>query len=41
MGDQLMNDCFAVYIERNVVCKIDNENVTQRFQNMKHRKKQL
>ena len=41
MGDQLMNDFLVVYIERNVVCKIDNENVMQRFQNMKHRKKQL
>ena len=30
-----MNDCLAVYIEINVACKIENENIMQRFQNMK------
>ena len=35
MGDQWMNDCLIVYIEKDVVCSIDNETIMQRFQNMK------
>ena len=35
MGDQSMNDCLIVYIERDVICRIDNETIMQRFQNMK------
>ena len=35
MGDQWMNDCLIVYIERDVACRIDNETIMQRFQNMK------
>ena len=37
MGDQWMNDCLIVYIEKDVVCSIDNETIIQRFQNMKTR----
>ena len=37
MGDQWMNDCLIVYIEKDVVCNIDNETIIQRFQNMKTR----
>ena len=40
MGDQWMNDCLVVYIERDVACSIDNITIMQRFQNMKtHRRK--
>ena len=41
MGDQLMNDCLAVYIERDIVCRINNEDIMQQIQNMKHCRKQL
>ena len=41
MGDQWMNDCLVVYIEKDVTCSIDNETIMQRFQNMKTRRKQL
>ena len=41
MGDQWMNDCLVMYIERNVACSIDNETIMQLFQNMKTRKRQL
>ena len=41
IGDQWMNDCLMVYIEKNVVCSIDNETIIQRFQNMKTRRRQL
>ena len=41
MGDQSMNDCLIVYIEKDVACNIDNETIMQRFQNMKTRKRQL
>ena len=27
MRDQWMNDCLAVYIERDVTCSIDNETI--------------
>ena len=36
-----MNDCFVVYIERDVPCNIDNETIMQRFQNMKICRRQL
>ena len=39
--DQWMNDCLMVYIEKDVVCSIDNETIIQRFQNMKTRRRQL
>ena len=41
MGDQWMNDCLIVYIEKDVACSIDNETIIQRFQNMKTRKREL
>ena len=41
MGDQWMNDCLVVYIEKDVVCSIDNKTIMQRFQNMKTRRRQL
>ena len=35
-----MNNCLVEYIERDVVCNIDNEIIMQLFQNMKtHRRK--
>ena len=34
-----MNNCLVVYIEKNVTDGIDNEDIMQRFQNMKpHRR---
>ena len=27
MGDQWMNDCLVVYIEKDVACSIDNETI--------------
>ena len=41
MGDQWMNDCLVMYIERNVAYSIDNETIMQRFQNMKTYRRQL
>ena len=41
MGDQWMNDCLIVYIEKDVACSIDKEIIMQRFQNMKTRRRQL
>ena len=41
MGDQWVNDCLIVYIEKDVACSIDNETIMQRFQNMKTRRRQL
>ena len=41
MGDQWMNDCLVVYIEKDVTYSIDNETIMQRFQNMKTRRRQL
>ena len=41
MGDQWMNDCLVMYIEKNVACSIDNEIIMQRFQNIKTRRRQL
>ena len=37
MGDQWMNDCLIVYIEKDVTCST----IMQRFQNMKTRRRQL
>ena len=36
-----MNDCLVVYIEKDVICSIDNETIMQRFQIMKIRRRQL
>ena len=41
MGDQWMNDCLVMYIEKKVACSIDNEIIMQRFQNIKTRRRQL
>ena len=41
MGDQWMDDCLIVYIEKDVACSIDNKTTMQRFQNMKTRRRQL
>ena len=41
MGNQWMNDCLVVYIEKDVACSIDNETIMQRFQNIKTRRRQL
>ncbi|XP_075651588.1 uncharacterized protein LOC142622058 [Castanea sativa] len=41
MGDQWLNDCLIVYIEKDIACRIDNESIMQRFQNMKPRRRQL
>ena len=39
MGDQWLNDCLTMYIEKDIACRIDNESIIQRFQNMKPRRK--
>ncbi|KAL5566787.1 hypothetical protein UlMin_029951 [Ulmus minor] len=41
MGDQWLNDCLTVYLEKDVFNAIDNEPIIQRFQNMKTRREQL
>ena len=41
MGDQWMNDCLIVYIEKDVAYSIDNETIMQRFQNMRTRTRKL
>ena len=41
MGDQWMDDCLIVYIEKGVACSIDKKTTMQRFQNMKTRRRQL
>ena len=37
LGDDLMNDCLVTYIEKDIFETIDNEDIIQRFQNMKSR----
>ena len=39
IGDQWINDCLVVYIEKDVALSIDNEIIMQRFQNMKTRRR--
>ena len=41
IGDQWLNDCLIVYIEKDIARRIDNESIMQRFQNMKSRRRQL
>ena len=41
MGDQWMNDCLIMYIERDVACSINNEIIILQFQNMKTHRRQL
>nr|XP_027075662.1 zinc finger MYM-type protein 1-like [Coffea arabica] len=41
MGDEWMNDCLVVYIEKDIFATIENEQILQRFQLMKTRRMQL
>ena len=41
MGDQWMNDCLIVYIEKDIIRRIDKESIMQWFQNMKPCRRQL
>jgi len=41
MGDQWMNDCLVMYIEKDIFKTINNEKIMQRFQGMKTRRGQL
>ena len=35
LRDGLMNDCLMIYIEKDIFKTIDNEDIIQRFQNIK------
>ena len=39
MGNQWINDCMTVYIEKDIACKIDNKSIMQQIQNMKLRRR--
>ncbi|KAF8388536.1 hypothetical protein HHK36_027211 [Tetracentron sinense] len=41
IGDEWMNDCLVVHIEKDIFDSIENEAIIQRFQNMKTRRGQL
>ena len=41
MGDQWMNDNLVAYTEKDISKSIDNEVITQRFQEMKPQRMQL
>ncbi|KAL4030482.1 hypothetical protein IC575_008719 [Cucumis melo] len=41
MRDQWMNDCLIAYIEKDLLDKLDNKLIMDRFQNMKTRRGQL
>ena len=41
MGDQWLNDCLTVYIEKIIARRIDNESIMQWFQNIKPRRRKL
>nr|XP_027090422.1 zinc finger MYM-type protein 1-like [Coffea arabica] len=41
MGDEWMNDCLVIYIEKDIFATIENEQILQRFQRMKTRRMQL
>jgi hypothetical protein len=41
MGDDWLNDCLVIYVERDVLDNVDDELIIQRFQNMKSRSGQL
>ena len=41
IGDQWMNDCLVIYIEKDIFKTIECEEIMQRFQNMKNRRGQL
>ena len=38
MEDRLMNDCLVAYIEKDLLDKLDNKLIIDRFQNMKTRR---
>ena len=40
IGDQWLNSCLTVYIEKDITRRIDNESIMQRFQNMKPHRRQ-
>ncbi|KAJ4834959.1 hypothetical protein Tsubulata_004104 [Turnera subulata] len=37
MGDELLNDCLVTYVEKDVFNRIENEQIIQRYQNMRPR----
>ena len=39
MGNKWMNNCLTMYIEIDVVSRIDNEDIMQQFQNTKYHKR--
>ena len=41
IGDQWMNDCLVIYIEKDIFKTIECEEIMQRFQNMKNCRGQL
>ena len=41
IGDQWMNDCLVIYIEKDIFKTIEYEEIMQRFQNMKNCRGQL
>ena len=41
MGDEFMNNCMVIYIERDVFRGIPNDVIMDRFQKMKTRRRQL
>ncbi|XP_056697552.1 uncharacterized protein [Spinacia oleracea] len=41
LGDQLLNDCLVTFIERGLSSKVSDEDVINRFQNMKSRRMQI
>jgi hypothetical protein len=41
MGDQWLNDCLTVYLEKDIFNAIDNESIMIRFQNMRSRRGQM
>ena len=38
MGDQLMNDCLVTFIEKEVFSEVSDEDIVERFQNMRTRR---
>ena len=41
MRDEWLNDSFTVYLENNIFTTIDNDNIIDRFQNIKIRRELL
>ncbi|KAJ4837257.1 hypothetical protein Tsubulata_013409, partial [Turnera subulata] len=40
MGDELLNDCLVTYVEKDVFNCIENEQIIQRYQNMRPHREQ-